>query len=117
KLLLARRRPDPVGDLDHHLAAIGDAAVAARPRLRHQHHELWRAPTRFRARRHRRRALRRGSLPLSGDRDLLRAGAGDLAVAGGRAGTATGHGWRTGGLLRAETPISAVMAGLAAFAK
>ena len=77
QLLPARRRPDPVGDLDHDAAAIGDAAVAARPGLRHQHHELWRPPARRRARRHRRRALRRGSLPLSGGRDLRRAGAGD----------------------------------------
>jgi predicted MFS family arabinose efflux permease len=30
ELLPARRRPRPVGDLDHHLAAIGDAALAAR---------------------------------------------------------------------------------------
>ena len=66
ELLPARRRPDPVGDLDHHAAAIGDAAVAARARLRHQHHELRRPPARLRARRHRRRALWRRSLPLSG---------------------------------------------------
>ena len=59
ELLPARGRPDPVGDLDHHLAAIGDAAVAARPGLGDQHHELRRAPGRFRARRHRRRSLRR----------------------------------------------------------
>ena len=76
------------------LAAIGDAAVAARPRLRDQHHELRRAPARLRARRHRRRPLRRGSLPLSGGRDLRRAGAGDPDVAGGLAGAAAGHGRR-----------------------
>ena len=84
ELLPARRRPDPVGDLDHDLAPIGDAAVAAGTRLRHQHHELRRPPARLRARRHRRRPLRRGSLPLSGGRDLRRAGAGDPDVAGGR---------------------------------
>ena len=60
QLLPARRRPDPVGDLDHDTAPIGDAALAARPRLRHQHHELWRASARLGARRHRRRPLRRG---------------------------------------------------------
>ena len=84
ELLPARRRPDPVGDLDHDAAAIGDAAVAARPRLRDQHHELWRPPARLGARRHRRRLLWRGSLPLSGRHHLRRAGAGDPAVAGGR---------------------------------
>ena len=94
ELLPARRRPDPVGDLDHDLAAIGDAAVAARARLRHQHHELRRPPARLRARRHRRRPLQRGSLPLSGGRHLRRAGAGDPAVAGGLAGAAAGHGGR-----------------------
>ena len=36
------------------------------PCLRHQHHELRRPPARLRARRHRRRPLQRGSLPLSG---------------------------------------------------
>ena len=66
------------------LAAIGDAAVAARARLRHQHHELRRPSARLRAWRHRRRALWRGSLPLSGGHHLRRAGAGDPAVAGGR---------------------------------
>ncbi len=64
------------------------------PRLRDQHHELRRPPARLRARRHRRRALRRGSLPLSGGRHLRRAGAGDPAVAGGLAGAAAGHGGR-----------------------
>ena len=46
------------------------------------------------ARRHRRRALRRGSLPLSRGRDLRRAGAGDPALACGRAGAAAGDGGR-----------------------
>ena len=94
ELLPARRRPDPVGDLHHHAAAIGDAAAAAGPGLRDQHHELWRAPGRRRARRHRRRALWRRSVPLSGGRDLRRAGAGDPDVAGGLAGAAAGHGRR-----------------------
>ena len=57
ELLPARRRPDPVGDLDHDVAAIGDAATAARPGLRDQHPELWRASAGLRDRRHRRRAL------------------------------------------------------------
>ena len=81
------------------LAAIGDAAVAARTRLRHQHHELRRPPARLRARRHRRRALWRGNLPLSGGHDLRRTGAGDLGLAGRRAGAAAGHGGRAGGVL------------------
>ena len=94
ELLPARRRADPVGDLDHHLAAIGDAAAAAGPGLRDQHHELRRPPARLRARRGRRRALRRGDVPVSGCRDLRRAGAGDPDVAGGLAGAAAGDGLR-----------------------
>ena len=78
----------------HDVAAIGDAAAAARPGLRDQHHELWRAAARRRARRGGRRALWRRSLPLSGGRDLRRAGAGDPAVARGRAGAAAGDGGR-----------------------
>ena len=109
QLLPARRRPDPVGDLDHDAAAIGDAAVAARARLRHQHHELWRPPARLRAWRHRRRALWRGDVPLSGGHHLRRAGAGDPAVAGGLAGAAAGHGRRranrAAGLLSEEEVI------------
>src|SRR5262249_20298936 len=99
ELLPARRRPDPVGDFHHYAQAIGDAALAARPCLRHQHHELWCPPARLGARRHRRRPLRRGDVPLSGTRDLRRAGAGDLAVAGGGAGAATRHGRRARALL------------------
>ena len=112
ELLPARRRSDPVGDLDHHAAAIGDAAVAARTRLRHQHHELRRPSARLRARRHRRRALRRGSLPLSGGGDLRRAGAGDLDFARGLAGAAAGHGGRTGAVLalRYDPPAKVVIA-------
>ena len=40
------------------------------------------------------------SLPLSGGRDLRRAGAGDLGLASRRAGAAAGHGGRAGGVLR-----------------
>src|SRR5207245_2934224 len=47
ELLPARRRSDPVGDLDHDAAAIGDTAVALGPGLRHQHHELRRPPARL----------------------------------------------------------------------
>ena len=64
------------------------------PRLRDQYHELWRTPARLGARRHRRRALRRRSLPLSRGRDLRRAGAGDPDVARGLAGAAAGDGLR-----------------------
>jgi len=46
ELLPARRRSNPVGDLDHHLAAIGDPAEPAWPGVGDQHHELWRAPGR-----------------------------------------------------------------------
>ena len=80
----------------HDLAAIGDAAAAVGTGFRHQHHELWRAPARLRARGHRRRIFWRGSLPLSGCRDLRRTGAGDPAVAGGRAGAPAGDGERGG---------------------
>jgi predicted MFS family arabinose efflux permease len=97
ELLPARRRPDPVGDLDHDLAPIGDAAVAAGKSLRDQHHELWRKAARLPACRRRRRLLRRRGLSLSRRRHLRRAGAGDPAVAGSLAGAAAGHGrGRTG---------------------
>ena len=83
------------------LAAIGDAAAAAGPGLRDQHHELRRPPGRLRARRRRRRALRGGNVPVSRGRDLRRAGAGDPDVARGLAGAAAGDGRRGGeGLTR-----------------
>ena len=92
ELLPARRRADPVGDLDHDAAPVGDAAAPARPRLRHQHHELRRPPARLGAGRDRRRPLERGSLPLSRGGRVRRAGAGDLALARRGAGPAAGHG-------------------------
>ena len=107
ELLPARRRSDPVGDLDHDAAAIGDAAAAAGPGLRDQHHELRRPPGRLRARRHRRRALRRGNVPVSRGRDLRRAGVGDPDVARGLAGTTAGDGLRGGeGLIGAAVAAS-----------
>jgi predicted MFS family arabinose efflux permease len=90
ELLPARRRSDPVGDQHHDIAAIGDAAAAAGAGFGDQHHELWRAAGRRRTRRHRRRALWRGGVPLSRSGDLRRAGAGDPDVAGGIAGAAAG---------------------------
>ncbi|MGX1147373.1 putative MFS family arabinose efflux permease [Bradyrhizobium ottawaense] len=89
---LLGRRADPVGDLDHDAAPVGDAAAPLGPRLRHQHHELRCPPARLGAGRDRRRPLERGSLPLSRGRRIRRAGAGDLAVAGRGAGPAAGHG-------------------------
>src|SRR6185295_13928362 len=94
-----RRRPDLVGDLDHDLAAIGDATLTVGARLRHQHHELWRPSARLRARRDRRRTLRRRSLPLSRRRDLCSTGAGDPAVARGVAGAAARDGGLAGAVL------------------
>jgi MFS family permease len=75
------------------------AAVVAGARLRHQHHELWRPPARLGAGCHRRRTLWRGSLSLSGSRDLRRAGTGDLDFARRLAGAAAGHGGRAGAVL------------------
>ena len=92
ELVPARRRPDPVGDLHHHLAAIGDAAAAVGTGLGDQHPELWRPPARLRARRRRWRHVRRAGLPLSRRRHLWRPGAGDPDVASGRAGAAAGNG-------------------------
>ncbi len=60
------------------------------------YHELWRAPGRLRARRHRRRPLQRRSLPVSGGGDLRRPGAGDPDVAGSLAGAAAANGRRAG---------------------
>ena len=113
KLLPARRRSDPLGDLDHDAAPIGDATVATRARLGNQHHELRRPPARLRPGRHRWWLLRRRGLPLSGSGDLRRAGAGDPDVAGGVAGAAAGHGrgWPgVAGVLNGH--FQAVMAGL-----
>jgi predicted MFS family arabinose efflux permease len=92
ELFPARRRSDPVGDQHYDVAPIRDPAAAVGTRFRHQHHELWRAPARLRARRHCRRVLWRGSMPLSRGRDLRRPGAGDPDVARGRAGAAAGDG-------------------------
>jgi hypothetical protein len=51
ELLPARRRPDPLGDLDGDAAPVGDAAEPARAGVGHQHPELWRAADRHRDRR------------------------------------------------------------------
>ena len=110
RLLPARGRPDPVGDLNRDLAAIRNPAAAIGTRIRHQYPELWRAAGRRRVGRHCRRALRRRNLPLSRGGDLRRAGAGDPAVTGGGAGAAAGddHRARQGlaGLLIATTQTS-----------
>ncbi|MGY3649977.1 putative MFS family arabinose efflux permease [Bradyrhizobium sp. LM4.3] len=94
ELLPARRRADPVGDLDHDAAAVGDPAAPFGARLRHQHHELRRPPGRLGTRCDRRRPLERGSVPLSSGGGIRRAGAGHLALARGDAGSAAGHGGR-----------------------
>ena len=76
------------------LRQVGDATEPARPCVGDQHHELRRAADRRRTRRADRRPLQRGSLPLSGDGDLRRAGAGDPDVAGSRPQAPARHGRR-----------------------
>jgi predicted MFS family arabinose efflux permease len=88
----ARGGSDPLGHQHHDLAAIGDAAAAVGTGFRDQHHELRRPPPWRCARRHHRRALRRGNVSLCRHRDLRRAGIGDPAVTRGLAGAAAGDG-------------------------
>ena len=72
--------------------------------------ELWRAPGRLGARRHRRRVLQCRNLSLPRRHHLRRPGAGDPAVASGVAGAAAGDGRRRTGsaadLLSLHTKIS-----------
>ena len=107
ELLPARRGPDPLGDLDHHLTAVGNTGTAAWAGLGDQHPELWRASAGLGARRHRRRTLWRGSLPLSRGRDLRRADAADPTLACGRAVAATPNGWRRLPRLGLKVPLIA----------